>query len=798
MVSLNLSVHDVVDLVLRKGHLDTRVFNIASMQEGSRLHKEYQNKQGSNYFPEYYLSGKFSYEEFSLNISGRADGIIVKESGTYIVDEIKTTVSDLSSFINDHSQWHLGQAIFYAYMLAANKSLKDVEIQLTYISQINPKEIKQINKIYSLKDLELFVQDVIIEFVRFYKKIYRLKKERDESVSKIAFPFKSMRKGQKEMIEFINKTISDSSKSFIEAPTGIGKTISVLYPTCRQFKNMSLSSIFYLTSKNVIKKIAVETVKLFQKSGSKIKSIEFTSKDNICLNEKKKRCNPDECYFAKNYYDKLNNAISDSLEFEDVFSFNFIKDFCLERNICPFQFQLDLSKYCDVLICDYSYIFSINDFLGISDLNSNFSDSILCIDEAHNLPDRIREMYSNEINVNYLLEMFPLFTSNHKKLKKIVGDLIDYIQGYDVSNLEYDANNSLYVLNKIDSNIIAYVSDILVEFRKQIKNYPLDLNDEMINYYFYFLDLNNILKLVIGEMEKHFLFYIAINENKEISSYKIRNLSTSEIINLKANRFRSTIFFSATLSPKNFYIDLLGGDYSNKESILVLPSPFNRNNRKVLIDTRFSLYYRDRERTIPYIYKTLVDTISQKVGNYFVFVPSYEYLNKIKEFFNNDNSVNAKIYYQSQYMNEADRARFLEHFSKDNTETYVGVVVLQGVFSEGIDLVGDRLIGAIVISVGIPSLSFEKNKEAEYYTKIKNITDGFEYAYTYPGINKILQAGGRVIRTEDDRGFILFIDSRLNNNIYRKITSELFPDAIYLKDNNQLKRELISFFKKDK
>ena len=798
MINLNLSVHDVVDLILRKGHLDNRIFNYAAMQEGSRIHKEYQDRQDKNYFSEYYLSDKFVYEEYVLNISGRADGIILKENGEYIVDEIKSTVSSLDSFIADHGQWHLGQAMFYGYMLAKNKNLNKVEIQMTYISQINSKEIKQINKEYTLKDLELFTQDVVIEFVRFYKKIYKLKQERDKSISKFLFPFPTMRKGQKEMIDFVSNTIDLSSSSFIEAPTGIGKTISVLYPSCKHLKINEVSSIFYLTNKNAIKRIAVETVKLFQEHGSKIKSIQFTSKDNICLNEKKKRCNPDECFLAKFYYDKLNNAISDCLEYEDTFSFEYIKEFCLERNICPFQFQLDLANYCDVLICDYSYIFNVNDFLGISDLNSSFHNSILCIDESHNLPERIREMYSSEINVSYLLDMFPLFSLHQKKLKKIVEDLIDYLQGFDVSKLELDEENMLYVLQNVDINIVTYVSDIISEFRKQIKNYPLEISDELLNYYYYFLELNNLLKLITGEMEKYFIFYLIIDEKKEIISYKIRNISPSEIITLKTSRFKSTIFFSATLSPKEFYIDLLGGDYSNKDSVLVLPSPFDKKNRRVFIDNRFSLYFKDREKTIPYIYRTIVDAISQKTGNYFVFVPSYAYLNRLKEFFVNDEENSARIHYQGQYMSESERKSFLEYFSKDNKETHVGIVVLHGVFSEGIDLVGDRLIGAIVISTGIPSLSFEKNKEAEFYSKNKENINGFEYAYTYPGINKILQAGGRVIRSEEDRGFILYIDSRLNNGVYRKISKEIFPDAIYLSDNNQLKKELNSFFNEDK
>ena len=796
MIKLNISVHDIVDLILRKGHLDTRVFNIASMQEGSRIHKKYQDKQGENYFAEYFLQEEFNYEEYQLNISGRADGIILKENGEYIVDEIKSTVANLDDFISDHGQWHLGQAMFYAYMLAKSKNLKNVEIQMTYISQQNINNIKQINKVYSLKDLELFTSDVVIQYVRFYKKIYHLKKLRDKSVSNLSFPFSQVRIGQGKMIQFVNNSIDEDRDAFIEAPTGIGKTISVLYPACKHLNLNDVTSIFYLTNKNAIKKIAIDTVKMFQKQGSKIKAIQFTSKDNICLNENKKRCNPDECYFAKFYYDKLRDAISDCLEKEDIFSFDFIKNFALDRNMCPFQFQLDLSNYCDVLICDYSYIFNINDFLGLSDLNNNFHKSILCIDESHNLPSRVVEMYSNEFNINYLLDMFPLFNLHHKKIKKIVCDLIDFIQQYKIDNLVFDKNNLLYQLPKLDVELYSFVNDICVEFRKQIKDYPLEISDDLLSYYFYFLDIYNLLKLILDDFDKQFIFYLSTSPDKKIISYKIRNVSSREIIKLKTSRFKSTIFFSATLSPKDFYIDLLGGDYKDTKSILALPSPFPKENRLVLVDTRYSLYFKDREKTIPYIFQDIVDSIIQKKGNYFIFVPSYAYLNKLKELFDNSD-LNIRLHYQSPYMNEKDRESFLAYFSKDNKESHIGVLVLHGMFSEGIDLVGDRLIGAIIISTGLPTISFEKNKEAEYYDEIKKQNNGFEYAYTYPGINKIFQAGGRVIRSETDRGFILYIDSRLKGDNYRKITNEIFPDAIYFKDNKELKGLIKDFFSKE-
>ena len=793
MIFITLSVHDIVDLFLRKGHLDTRVFNMSSMLEGTKIHKMYQDSQGKDYIPEYYLSSEFNYEKYHLSISGRADGVFIKDN-KYVIEEIKSTISNLEQFISDHGQWHLGQAMFYAYMLGKEKKLDSVEIQMTYINQLDKSDIKKINQIYKMEDLDVFVNGLIIDYVSFYQKIYERKMVRDKFVNEMEFPFDKYRLGQKDMINFIDKQISLTSTGYIEAPTGIGKTVSILYPAMKKLKYNDTNYILYLTNKNSIKKVAMETLSLFEKQKSKIKSIQFTSKENICPNVNKQKCNPDDCYFARYYYDKLNDAIKDALEETNLFSEDFIKNFTMKKDMCPYQFQHDLSKYCDVLICDYNYVFDINDFIAYTEIDA--SKSILCIDESHNLPTRVKDMYSIQIKLEYLDKIISMcMTNNLSKLRKNIDKLYK-----SISTIEIDQNKikvpSIFEIDEVDIEIKNSVSAIITEIKKLLRNSPIDVSDELLEFYFYMQDFDKLLDLVLDEYKKYFNVYLVIEQNN-IISFNIQNLVSREIINNKIKRFKSTIFFSATLSPKDYYIDLLGGNIENKDNILILPSPFSNDNRRVFIDSRYSLYYKDREKTLPYIYQEIKDIIKQKVGNYFIYVPSFEYLNKLKNLFKEDKN-GYYIHYQNNYMSEKDRASFLSYFKGKTKKTHVGILVLGGIFSEGIDLIGDRLIGAIIISAGIPLITYNGNKEAQYYNENDSKKNGFNYAYVYPGINKIIQAAGRVIRSEEDKGFILFCDSRFNNDIYRKIFKEIYPDAINVKSNNDIINSLVKFYSKEK
>ena len=801
---ISLSVHDIVDVLMRKGHLDNRIFNQASMLEGSRLHALYQKEQRGNYYAEVPLSHVYPAGEYLFAVNGKADGIIETEDG-YTVEEIKTTVAALEDFIKDHGEWHLSQAMFYADMLAKDKGLDSVTICMTYLRQQDYHQQKKITHVYKREELSAFTEQVILRYLAYEKKIQRYKKERDESIENLPFPYPTYRPGQKEMMDFVNKACDERRKVYVEAPTGIGKTLSVLYPLVMRFKDHKADHIFYLTSKNSIKRIAMDALELFEEGGAKEKAIEFTSRDNFCFNDKKGRCNPDECPFARHYYDKLLDAIYDALATQDIFTRKVLADFCMERKMCPFQFQLDLATYCDVLVCDYNYVFDINDPLGIQAGSLFKEQAYLCVDECHNLPDRVREMYSGEISLAGFKDA--LTYCGHKEFKKVEEDLKAAIQDFEAIPVDTAspllANEGVEVYSSLPEDFVEDIRSFLLDTKEIMRKYPHLLEDGFLDHFF---NLNTFFLLASMKDEEEnkdaYLLYGKIKKGSDrLLSIRISNLDSRGIIRSRSEPFAASIYFSATLSPQNYYIDLLGGDINDLNNRLILPSPFPKENRRVYIESRLSLRYRDRDASLFSVYALTRAAITSKVGNYFIFCPSFEYLEKLYSFFEQEPLEDYDIFVQGRSMKEREREEFLSHFQADNPRGAIGLLVLGGVFSEGIDLVGERLVGAIVISAALPQITFEREKLKEYYDSLSKDGEspkGFSYAYTYPGINRMLQAGGRVIRSEKDVGFLLYIDSRLRYNPYRDLFHALYPDAISVISPSQLKTSLRNFWKEKK
>ena len=805
MQVLNLSVHDIVDTILRKGHLDNRIFNKTSMLEGTRLHSLYQGEQDSDYISEYEVKYKTQVGDYIFNIEGKADGVYLSKN-QITVEEIKTTVADLEEFIRDHGEWHLGQAMFYAYIIGKEKKQDKVKIVMTYLKQNNYKNRRHIENIYTIEELENFVNDTILRYARYIEKVFAFKRERDESILDLSFPFESYRKGQKEMMDFVRQSSKEKRIVFVEAPTGIGKTMSVLFPLVKKFKIDTLNKIYYLTNKNSIKKVAMNALTLLDNLNAKVKAIEITAKENICFNDKKGHCNPIECPFAKNYYDKLLEAIFDALNLHNIFTRDVIEALCFEKKMCPYQFQLDLASYCDVQVCDYSYVFDYHDRLALEEGGFKNSHAVLCVDECHNLPDRVRDMYSLRLDTHTLSVALSLCSGlEFVTLKEDINDLITNIldRHFDPEDKNVKSNH-LFIEEKVPASITNCIEEIVNDIKEIIKKHTSLVTDPLLEFYYL---MNSFLYLATlmdeEDLTKCFLFYYEIF-NDEICALRIANLNSTPLINMGTDLFDSTIFFSATLSPKNYYIDLLGGDINDETNRLILSSPFPKENRKVFVNTKTSLFYKDRESTLYDVYLTVKTAIQTKQGNYFVFCPSFEYLRGLKNFFDQDPLDNAEIVYQGHYMNDDNRREFLEKFKYDSDHTTVGVLVLGGIFSEGIDLVGDRLIGSIIISVGLPQIGFERNCLKDYYDNLNDENDkkdtqkGFKYAYNYPGINKVLQAAGRVIRSETDKGFMLFIDIRYRYSLYKEIFDEIYPDCINLKSNAQLKLELLKFWKENK
>ena len=771
MERIVLSVHGFIDLLLRKGHIDNRIFNTMSMEEGTRLHKWYQDKQGSEYFPEEYLSHTFLRGDYQIELSGRADGIIVYSDTNVTIDEIKTTNSSIKDFYETQGNWHLGQAKIYAYIYMLDHNLDIIKVQLTYISQIDNTDLKQYIFAYTKEDLKKDIDQLLDQYISFYEVIQRIKVERQDSIRNLKFPFASTRPGQQEMMDFVTDSIQGGQINFCEAKTGIGKTVSALYPSIRALEKRNLEKIFYLTSKNSIKKVAFDTLKTLEKHKCKLKAVIMTSKEHICLNDKKRHCNPDECPYAKDYYDKINQVILNEIVKKNIFNFEDIVSIAKKYEVCPFELQLDLLNYVDVIVGDYNYLFDPRAKLIRFFENYSQNPYILLVDEGHNLPQRVRDMFSASIDYFEVLKLLKKYSKKKSKYIKGVKERLSALADY-FAEVELDRSNSSWELVKEEEGVPDKLVDLLHGFVMKGKTFlkkSKENDDDFMNFYYEvsaFLNLPN--------MDDRYAYYYRFHyKSKACLGFSISCLDSRYLIKSAYRAFVGGLVFSATLTPREYFLNVLGANEDSKA--LYLPSPFSRNNQLIMADPFISTKYKDRSDSIARIARDIVETVTKKKGNYFIFFPSFEYMSLIKDYM--DEYAQFDCFYQTSNMSEQARSVFLHRFQKNPTRTTLGFIVLGGIFSEGIDLVGDKLIGAIIVSVGHLKMSYLSDRQQAIIER-ELPSNGYSYAYIYPGLNHVFQAAGRVIRGEKDKGVILFIGKRYSYKIYRDNLYKMY-DSIY-------------------
>ncbi|OLS03584.1 ATP-dependent DNA helicase [Tissierella creatinophila] len=772
--NIKISVRNLIEFVMRSGDIDNSFKSTNRALEGTRAHQQVQKAYGKNYKAEVSLKYIFEYEEYSFEIEGRADGIYRLES-TAIIDEIKSTTHDLKTIEKDFNPLHWAQAKVYGYIYSIQNDLEKIDIQITYF-HIESEEIKKFKEEFTQEKLKDFLISLIEKYIDWAKLSFDWEYIRDESIESLNFPFKTYRNGQRELAVAVYKTIKEKKNLFTKAPTGIGKTMSTLFPAIKAMGEGKAKKIFYLTAKTITREVPVKSMNLLIDRGLKIKTIVLTAKDKICLNEEVK-CNPRDCKFAKGHFDRVNDAIMDIFLNEDLIDREKIKEYSLKYHVCPFEFSLDISLWMDVIICDYNYVFDPQVYLKrfFDDLSYNY---VFLVDEAHNLIDRSREMFSATLNKEKFYELRNKFKGKHVSIKKKIRKI-----------------DRLFDSLKQESNIVENFKSKqeFTEFYFPLKSLLTSLEpwlieekddpdyEKVIEVYF---DIVKYLK--ISELyDENYITEVKIQEDG--MRLKLFCVNPSSLLRESLKRGVSSIFFSATLTPIDYYKNLLGE--GEQDYHIRLTSPFPRENLSLLIRDNISTRYIDREES----YRTIVEAIktftSVKRGNYFIFFPSYLYMKRIYEILEYDG---LNILLQEQNMNEKNKEEFLEQFNNDDDLIAFGV--LGGMFSEGIDLVGDKLIGAVIVGVGLPGISFERDIVKEYFNETTR--KGFDYAYTYPGINKVLQAAGRVIRTEQDKGAILLIDDRFGTTKYRKLFPQEWKSSESVKNNKELSIKLQRFWNK--
>ena len=771
-----ISVRNLVEFVMQHGDIDARFRKGPSALDGIKGHKKVQKSRGEEYQAEVGVKFLVCRENIEIEVKGRIDGLF-EETDITVIEEIKTTTRSLDELTENYNFLHMAQGKCYAYIYAENNDLSEIVVQLTYYN-IETKEVRSIRKEFEKGELESFFNDLIDKYLYWAIKITNWQYDRNSSIVDLNFPFTEFRKGQREFAAAVYRTARDGKKLFARAPTGIGKTIASLFPAFKAMGEKHTSKIFYLTAKTMTRTVAEKAYCLMAENGLKLKSITLTAKDKICFKDEAK-CNPDYCEFARGYYDRVKDALSDAYT-HDFFDRDTIEEIARKYKICPFEFSLDLSLWCDLIICDYNYVFDPRVYLRRFFTEKN--DFTFLVDEAHNLPDRARSMFSAELFKKSFLELKKSTKTGFVQISKISGKINSLFLTLSKLCLEESTyTNSDYPpeLFNLFHRFVNIAEPWLAE------NSSAPFLEELLQLYF---EVKNFIK-ISDFFDSHYIFLADKRVGKNNLKVKLYCIDPSALMEQVLERCRSVVFFSATLTPMDYFIKILGGDQKTLQ--LSLSSPFPRENLCLLGNYKISTKYRERESSYLPIAVSIAELVKYRKGNYLVFFSSYKYMEEV--FIRlQELGLDIDIICQKSGMSEEERVLFLDKFRHDNKKSLVGFAVMGGIFGEGIDLTGERLSGAIIVGTGLSMVCLENDLIKKYYDAEKG--NGFDFAYTYPGMNKVLQAAGRVIRTEKDRGVVFLIDERFAKFKYRKLFPPEWVEIANLSDPKETGRIVSDFW----
>ncbi len=755
MEEIKISVRNLVEFILRSGDIDNRHGSMAdkeAMQLGSRLHRKIQGQMESDYTAEVALKHRIDCGKYTLLIEGRADGIQVNETGV-LIDEIKGIYRDLV-LVTEPVEVHQAQAKCYGYIYALTHELKKITIQMTYC-QLETEEIKRFQKEYSFEELSEWFLALAASYQKWCDYQISWKEKRTASIKELSFPF-AYREGQKELAAGVYRTIFHKKNLFLQAPTGVGKTISTVFPAVKSVGEGLGEKIFYLTAKTITRTVAEEAFLLLKDKGLSYKAVTLTAKEKICPREEME-CNPESCPYAKGHFDRVNDAVYEMVSEQEDFSRDAILRQSEKWQVCPFELSLDVSSWVDAVICDYNYVFDPRAYLKRFFGEGVKGEYLFLIDEAHNLVERGREMFSAVLIKEDFLEVKRAVKSYSRKLER-------QLERCNKQLLEWKRECETYRILKDIGTFPVSLMSLSGEMENFLEEAPPgEVRDKVLDLYFAVISFLNIC----DRLDEHYVIY---TEMLTDGRFMVKLYCVDPSVNLqeRLDKGNSAIFFSATLLPVKYYISLLGEDPN--PYTMYAKSTFHPEKKLLLIGTDVSSRYTRRGKNeYQRIAEYIQTTIRQKKGNYLVFFPSYKMMQDISETFLQMNQEEVQVICQSIGMKETEREEFLDAFSIEGEKSLAGFCVMGGIFGEGIDLKHDRLIGAILVGTGLPQVCYEREILKNYYDNHRQ--DGFAYAYLYPGMNKVLQSAGRVIRTEEDEGVILLLDERFAARQYL----ELFP-----------------------
>lgn len=757
-----ISVRNLVEFVLRSGDIDNRtgsdINKEEAMAKGNAIHRKIQKQMGAEYTPEVAMKTTYIEDDIEISVEGRADGVIERPEEV-IIDEIKGVYAN-PEYFEDARALHKAQAMCYGYMYITQHNLDRIGIWVTYCD-METMLVRRFRYEYEKEVLISWFEDIMKRFVRWIKALNAHIKERNSSIKQLSFPFE-YREGQRDVVVGVYRVINMKRNLFIEAPTGSGKTISTIFPSVMSMGEGLCDKIFYLTAKTITGNVAYETFELLKTTGLNFKVLVITAKEKACMCEKTE-CNPDKCAFAKGHYDRVNEACFDMVWNENIITRDIVNAYAIKHNVCPFELCLDASYWCDAIICDYNYVFDPNIYLKRFFSDGVKGEYVFLVDEAHNLVERARQMYSAE-----------LFKEEFLEIKRIMGEKDKVLSKY-----LNKCNKILLDMKKEQEKVKTYESigeftlallRVFARIEKQKDVYKhFDCVEDITQFYFkirHFLNMNELV-------DENYILYTEVVED---GRFMIKEFCVNPSSNLeeRMSKGNSTIFFSATLLPIKYYKELLG---SLEDYAIYANSIFDMKKRALLIAKDISSKYTRRNVAEYTRICDYIDKIANvKKGNYFAFFPSYRYMQQVFEIFVERYGEKYRCIMQSSNMSDIERNEFLSNFESPGNQSLIGFVVTGGVFSEGIDMKEDMLIGNIIVGTGLPQICTERELLRDFYNEENGC--GYEYAYVYPGMNKVMQAAGRLIRTEEDEGVLALLDERFFQRQYQNIFPKEWKDYI--------------------
>ena len=819
MQELHTSVRNLVEFILRGGDIDNRSGRMITdaMMEGSKIHRKIQRSMGEDYQAEVPLALTIEAEEYMLVIEGRADGIAYGEfpnqnsekeaytQDTFLdrtgkseemvyIDEIKGVYRNVAT-MEAPVYVHKAQAMCYAYIYALQNHLDQIGVQMTYCN-LDTEDVKLFQEVFAWDALADWFGNLIAEYRKWADWQIMWRRKRQESIQNLEFPY-PYREGQRKLVGDVYRTIRRGKNLFLQAPTGVGKTISTIFPAVKAVGEELADRIFYLTAKTITATVAKETFGLLREQGYQAKIIQLTAKEKLCLcgntaieqeaadqdnpypdfPQIKLECNPQNCPYAKGHFDRVNDAVFELLQASDLFTREEILAQARKHRVCPFELSLDVATWCDNILCDYNYVFDPNVYLKRFFQDSSKEKYLFLVDEAHNLVDRSREMYSATLYKEDILAVKKMMKPHNQAIARTLDKCNKAMLDFKRECENYSVCESVGVLTFYLMRLVSQME----EFFEKPREFPD--KKTVLDFYFELRNFVNIYDLVDEN-------YVIYDEMQEDGRFMIKLFCVDPSKNLQKciDKSVSTIFFSATLLPINYYKRLLSTKEDNYA--IYAQSTFDETQRLLAFGRDVSTKYTRRgpaeyEKIARYIRAA----IRSKKGNYMVFFPSYKMMQDVYDVFvrveresdiRNGVAVSDEpniaeesleesltIIMQHSNMNEAEREEFLQAFEQEDGGTLVAFCVMGGIFGEGIDLKNDRLIGAVIVGTGLPQISNEREILKQYYDK--QGLSGFDYAFRYPGINKVLQAAGRVIRTQEDRGIIVLLDERFLQSDYNAL-----------------------------